>query len=247
MNRIELIREIFQKSNFKNYLEIGCNEGKSFLPVKAKYKTAVDPYFIIPTKEKVKWLLKEPSNLNSKYFEEESDTFFLNRKSYLEKTGPLEVVLVDGLHTYRAALSDVLHSLEYLNKDGIIIMHDCFPPFKAASLPTKAFPTAEDVKGVEGWTGEWCGDVWKAVVYLRRNLSDLLDVCVLHTDFGLGIVRPKGDIDKKKLVIDERSFKEIDQLTYDELIKDPAGMLNLKKADHASTIIKEVTAGNPKR
>jgi len=246
MNRIELIQSIFQKTNFQTYLEIGCEAGKSFLPIKAKYKTAVDPFFQIPLKRKARWIIQVPKNLNNKYFTEESDTFFLTRTGYLETLGQLDIVLVDGLHTFQASLNDVLNSLKYLNKDGIIIMHDCYPPNKAAALPTKTYPKPEDLVGVEGFTDQWYGDVWKTIVYLRRNLSELLDVCVIDTDCGLGIVRPKAPLAKSDLVVDEKSFSAIDRLTYDDLIQDIRSMLNLKNADHASTVIKEIVNNNKK-
>lgn len=243
MNRIGLIQGIFQKTKFQNYLEIGCSKGLSFLPIKAKNKTAVDPFFQIKIKHKVKWYIKEPTNFNNTFFEEESDTFFLNRKAHLENLGKLDVVLVDGLHTFRAALNDVLNSLNYLNKDGIIIMHDCYPSHKASAAPTKLYPTLEEQKAIEGWTDEWCGDVWKSIVYMRKHLSDVIDVCVINTDYGLGIVRVKNKMDVKGLKINEKAFSEIDKLVYEDLVQDPKSMLNLKEPEYTTTIIKEMTQG----
>lgn len=45
MNRTQLIQEIFKKTNFTGYLEIGCLKGKSFLPEREKNKTSVDAVF----------------------------------------------------------------------------------------------------------------------------------------------------------------------------------------------------------
>lgn len=241
MNRIELIQEVFKNTDFKNYLEIGCHKGLSFLPIKAKYKFGVDPSFKISTSRKLKWLLKVPSNINNKYFEETSDDFFLKRKAELKELEHLDVVLVDGLHTYRASLNDVLNSLKYLNTRGMIVMHDCYPPFKAAALPTSNYPSLEEQKGVEGWTGQWCGDVWKTIVYLRKRLGQKVDACVIDTDYGLGFVRPKAKIEDRELIIDEKLYTEIDQLTYDDLAKNPQLMIDLKNAQYAETIIKEMT------
>ena len=152
MNRLKLIQEIFQKTSFKNYLEIGCYKGKTFFPVKASNKIAVDPFFhILFLKEAIKWIIKEPINLKNKYFKEESEFFFLKRKRYLMKIEKLDVVFVDGLHTFKDSLKDVLNSLVYLNNKGVIIMHDCFPPNKAAALATKNFPTLQEREGIEGW------------------------------------------------------------------------------------------------
>jgi len=247
MNRIWLIQEIFRKTNFKNYLEIGCRTGSSFLPINARHKTAVDPVFRVPILFKIKYVIKIPNNLNNKYFEEESDIFFLRREKYLEKIGGFDVVLVDGLHTFQNSLNDVINSLKYLNDNGIIIMHDCFPPHRLASLPLEHYGSLDEMKKIEGWTSEWNGDVWKTIVYLRRNFNELLNICVIDTDYGLGIIRPKGSdkkIDIKNLLIDEKSYNEIKNLTYEELMQNTVVMLNLKKREYAYTLIDEITKHN---
>lgn len=197
---------------------------------------AVDPGFDIPVFRKLKWLIKYPNNINNQYFEETSDSFFENRKTEIQKRAPLDVVLVDGLHTFEAALKDVLNSLQYLNPKGIIVMHDCYPPFKAAALPTKDFPTDEEQQ-VEGWTGEWCGDVWKSIVYLRRNFPDSLKVCVIHTDYGLGIVRIVKPIDHL-FPINQKLFDEIDRLDYDDMVANQSEYIDLKDVSFAEELIK---------
>lgn len=242
MNRKKLIQEIFRKTNFTTYLEIGCSKGKSFLPVRCKNKMVVDPYFKITRTKKLLWLIKNPYNVNSKYFEETSDEFFQKREDLLSNSGKVDVVLVDGLHTFRASLNDVLNSLIHLNPYGIIIMHDCLPPDNTSAMPTKLFPNIEEQK-VEGWTSEWCGDVWKSIVYLRSNLSELLDVSVIDTDYGLGIVRIKNKI-VGKLNIDEKSFNAIDKMTYKEMIENKESVLNLKSSEYARKIVEEISAQN---
>jgi hypothetical protein len=229
LRRLRLIQSLFEKTQFKTYLEIGCYKGKTFLPIRAKRKIAVDPYFHpIFIKDALITILKTPQNITNRYFKETSDQFFLNRKSFLRRVSPLDVVFVDGLHTYEAALKDVLNALPYLNIHGVIVMHDCYPNSKVSALPTKSFPTGEDLKGVKDWTGAWSGDVWKAIVYLRENLYDLLDILVIDSDNGLGIIRLKHDLIDHDYRIKQKSFLDINSLTYDDLIKDLETFLNLK-------------------
>lgn len=245
MRRLQLIQSLFEKTHFKTYLEIGCYKGKTFLPIRAKCKIAVDPFFHpIFIKDALITILKAPQNITNRYFKETSDQFFLNRKSFLRRVAPLDVVFVDGLHTYEAALKDVLNALPYLNFNGVIVMHDCYPNSKASALPTKNFPTNEDLKDVEGWTGAWSGDVWKAIVYLRENLYDLLDVLVIDSDNGLGIIRLKHDLTDHDYRIKQKSFLDIDSLTYDDLIKDPETFLNLKPKEYAKILIDEIVSNN---
>ena len=237
MDRIELIQKIFRKTDFENYLEIGCQTGKSFLPIRAKNKIAVDPVFKIPIGRKFKWLFKWPANFKARYFTLESDTFFATQKGYLEQVGKLDLVLVDGLHNFRGALHDVLNSLVYLNKDGIIIMHDCFPPHEAASIYADIFPSEEQQRQAKGWTGEWCGDVWKSITYLLEKYPDHLDVGVIDTDYGLGYVRFKTVPDSRKFDVDEKLFDKINQLTYQEMKSDPKNIINLQPASYCDAIL----------
>lgn len=240
MNRIELIKEIFKRNKFNTYLEIGTRSGTSFFPIRCRHKIAIDPDFAVPWEKKAKWIIKNPRNLSAKYFEETSDDFFRYRQSFLEKTGKIDVVLVDGLHTFLASLNDVLNSLYYLNNDGVIIMHDCLPPNEAAALPTKQFPTEEE-RNVEGWSDQWNGDVWKSIVYLRRKLSHLVDVFVLDTDYGLGIIRKKNK-NREKVKIDKKLFDDIDAMTYHDLISNVKDLLGVRDVSEIPSILDNISA-----
>ena len=239
MNRIELIQAIFQKTELEYYLEIGCRKGRSFLPIVAKHKMVVDPAFAIPFYRKWKWGIKVPENTNNQYFEETSDDFFAKRKDLIKQ---LDVVLVDGLHTYRASLLDALNSLKYLNKDGIIIFHDCLPPNRAAAMPTELFPTKKEKRSIPGWTNEWCGDVYKTIIYLRKAFPEVLDALVVDTDYGLGILRPKVKLNPIDLKVDEALFEEINKIDYDQLMADTKNLINLKDANYTEVIIKEMVS-----
>lgn len=243
MKRLQIIQEIFKTTDFETYLEIGCYRGKTFFPVNAKYKIAVDPYFhVLFMKDAMLWTVKALKNIRNKYFQLESDVFFEKRKDFLNRVKPIDVVLIDGLHTFETSLNDVLNSLLYLNDLGVIIMHDCYPPNKGAALPTKHFPTKEEQSKEESWSGAWCGDVWKTIVYLIKTHSDMLDVCVINTNLGLGIVRFKKDVGKKNIQFDESAFLEIDQMTYDDLILDVERLLNLKPSNYGLELISDIAS-----
>jgi hypothetical protein len=240
MNRVKLIQEIFSNSNFSNYLEIGTRSGTSFFPIRCRNKTAIDPEFAIPWEKKAKWYIKNPCNFRSKYFEETSDDFFRLRQDHLKWTGPIDVALIDGLHTFQASLKDVINSLKYLSPNGIIIMHDCLPPNEAAAMPTKQFPSEEE-RNVEGWSDQWNGDVWKSIVYLRRHFSEFLKVFVLDTDYGLGIIRIKDKV-PAGLKIDPKKFDEIDAITYAEMIPRAEELLGVKDVSHISSLLEDIAA-----
>ncbi|WP_299130606.1 class I SAM-dependent methyltransferase [uncultured Winogradskyella sp.] len=226
MNRVELIQSIINKKKITRYLEIGTYKGQSFFPIKCKRKVAVDPQFNIPLKRKLKWIYKDFNNLFNTYAELTSDDFFEKKASLVQRFKP-QLVFVDGLHTFKASLLDVLNSLKYLSNDGVIIMHDCLPPNKAASIFANSFKEAIAMK-LEGWTGEWTGDVWKTIVYLKEKYGNALKVCVFDSDYGLGYIRVVGNVDD--FSIDEAIFNKVDAMSYDTLMADTS-LINLKPVD----------------
>ncbi len=43
-SRTEIIQKIIDKKNYKNYLEIGCDNDENFTQINAENKTGVDPF-----------------------------------------------------------------------------------------------------------------------------------------------------------------------------------------------------------
>ncbi len=101
-SRIEIIQNIINKKNYKNYLEIGCDKDENFLNIKAEKKVGVDP-------------------VRGGTLRMTSDEFFKqNNKKF-------DLIFLDGLHTYEQTIKDIDNSLEVLNERGAIIIHDCLP------------------------------------------------------------------------------------------------------------------------
>lgn len=238
MNRIDLINEIVLRNNKSTYLEIGVARGTTFFQIECENKVAVDPKFMFNGLKKLIWKYKNPTNKNNQYFNLTSDEFFTKEKDFLKNLNGIDVIFIDGLHTFENSLQDVLNSLKYLKKDGYIIMHDCFPPHEAAAMPTKTYPTVEQRK-VEGWTGAWCGDVWKSIAYLKAHYQSELDISVLNTDFGLGVITVKNSI-PTNLSIDENSFSTFNQMTYNEMKKNAEVILNLKNIDNKEATLNAI-------
>ena len=228
MNRISLIQNLINEREYSVYLEIGTYKGVSFLPIKCATKIAVDPKIKISLLKKLKLHFSKEKNTKNFYFEMTSDSFFQKRKKFLEKIGKLDIVLVDGLHTFEASLKDVLNSLKHLDDNGVIIMHDCSPPHQAAATPASSGAEAKKM-GVEGWTGTWCGDVWKTIVYLRKKYPDSLEAQVLNTDFGLGVINPLRKCKDLKLDINQDLFQEVNALEYEYLISNNGKAIGLKE------------------
>ncbi len=227
LNRLEVIQAIIDCKRAKTYLEIGVESGDVFLKVKASKKIAVDPEITITKKSRFRSIFKNIFNIFNKYYEMTSDVFFETKASFLKYR--LDVVFIDGLHTYGQSLKDVENCLKLLNDNGVIIMHDCNPLSASSACPALSWEHAESLK-LDGWTGEWSGDVWKTIAYLRSTQKKL-NVFVLDCDYGLGIIT-KG-IPENML---KYSKVEIEKLSYEDLEKNRSQILNLKNTDYFKEI-----------
>ena len=118
-----------------------------------------------------------------------SDDFFLQNKL------KFDCVFIDGLHIYDQVKRDIVNSSEFLNDNGFILVHDCLP----RSISNQAVPR---------YKLTWNGDVWKAIVDLRRDPN--LEIFTCLADEGISIIQKKKNsnilkIDKK---ISEIKFKD---------------------------------------
>ena len=118
-----------------------------------------------------------------------SDDFFMQNKL------KFDCVFIDGLHIYDQVKRDIVNSSEFLNDNGFILVHDCLP----RSISNQAVPR---------YKLTWNGDVWKAIVDLRRDPN--LEIFTCLADEGISIIQNKKNsnilkIDKK---ISEVKFKD---------------------------------------
>jgi len=226
MHRLDLIQQLIDRRRFRTYLEIGVSGGGVFFRVKCRKKIAVDPNFVFNWKGKLGEMWRNPSNIAASYFEMTSDQFFstMSDKTFQGRT--VDVVLVDGMHTFDYALRDVINSLKYLSEGGVIIMHDCNP------LTEEATCSFDEWKG-RGFTGYWNGDVWKVIPYLRQARPDL-DVFVADCDHGLGIVRKSGHKALETAGPDVTSFRT---LGFQDLKNSREKILNLRPASSLRDLV----------
>lgn len=219
MNRLFFLKKLFRKKKFKTYLEIGVFRGRVFFSVPAYNKIAVDPEFQFSASKKIKKAFRRFSNLWAKFYEKTSDIFFAENASTLFQKNKIDVCLVDGMHEYNFALRDIENSLKFMQKDGVVLVHDCNPVSKEASVSFEEYKK-------RGFVEDWNGDTWKAIVHLR-SLRDDINVFVLDCDQGLGIVTFGKPESRLKF-----THEEINALTYEQLSENRKEWLNLKEPDY---------------
>ncbi|GEM_PF-843404 len=207
INRTTVIQNIINKMGYKNYVEIGVERGINFFQIRCKNKFAVDIKFKIPGGFE--------NSESEKFYEIPSDEFFAKPPDEIVKNG-IDIVLIDGGHTYKQSLKDLINSLKYLNQNGIIILHDCLPTSESC-----AAPTWEEATKYTDFQGAWSGEVYKTIINIRRKEN--IFCAVLDCDHGVGIVK-KGIQENKIQMTDE----EIENLTFQDLMKNKEELLNLK-------------------
>ena len=101
-SRTNLIQQIINKQNYKNYLEIGCDNDENFANISIENKIGVDP-------------------LKGGTLRMTSDEFFkINKDNF-------DIIFLDGLHTYEQTIKDINNSLKFIKDKGVILIHDCLP------------------------------------------------------------------------------------------------------------------------
>jgi len=208
LNRTTIIQHLINKFSYRTYLEIGVERGINFFQIDAEIKFGIDPTFTIPGGYK--------NTEREKFYPITSDEFFADLPEEILEKG-LDIVFIDGLHTYEQSLRDVENCLRYLNPDGIIILHDCLP-----DSPATAMPTLEEARKHPDFKGNWTGDVYKTIIHLRTSRDDLF-VAVVNTDWGVGIVK-KG---KPESML-SMGIEDIKNMTFEEFVKCKEILLNLK-------------------
>jgi hypothetical protein len=109
----------------------------------------------------------------SVFVPQKSEQFF---RAVAPHAGKFDLVFIDGDHMAPLVYEEVHAALDIIQHRGVIVLHDCNPHTEA-------------MQQVPSVPGEWTGDVWKAVVRLRREGHELR---VIDSDYGIGVLVPRS-------------------------------------------------------
>lgn len=153
----EIITQIVRGCAFESFLELGIGCGvlsgmlRQHCP-QLKQITGVDVSDGDPPHEGVEWVRNKTTNA---FFRDDDRTW--------------DCIFVDADHMRPQATRDVVSSLKVLNDDGLLMMHDTYPP------------------NIESVNPMVCGDVFETYLALAERTD--LEVVTLPLFNGLTIVR----------------------------------------------------------
>ena len=203
---LKLLARIHAHLRPSTYVEIGIFAGASFrLALPPTIAIGIDP---APQFE-------APPSPSHRIFRQTSDSFFADRDLVQELGGRLvDLALIDGMHHFEFVLRDFLNLERHCAPDATILVHDCFPldEISAARERTTAF---------------WSGDVWRALLALKKWRPDLALHTVGAPPTGLGVI---GNLDPASRVLAEnldRICAEFFAVAYETIAGRKSEALNL--------------------
>jgi methyltransferase family protein len=167
-----------------NYFEIGVHKGVSLhqaLP-ETPHVIGIDPKPDIRAD-----IANQPPTSTAQIYELTSDEFFANYDLRELLGGNVALAFIDGLHLFEQVLQDFVNVERYSARDAVVLLHDCLP-FDAVTASR------------ERTTDFYSGDVWKAILALRRRRPELDMITVRTAPTGLCLV---GGLDREDRRLDE--------------------------------------------
>lgn len=190
MQHSDLINHLAH-DRYRRYLEIGVESGVTYKAVNIEEKTAVDPFFKVPT-----------STLSGRVFSLNSDAFFARDGNQYD------CIFLDGLHVYEQIRRDFLNSWGRLSPNGVVLIDDCIPSDDlAAGRDHHECIQAKIARGDPD--RNWMGDVYKLVVWI----NDFTDYSFCHVAGTQGVVAVWGHKTKRAPWIGDEDA--IARLSYD--------------------------------
>ncbi len=169
----EIARGLSRAGFLKRYLELGIRKGLCFNVVAPLSGEA----YAVDIKDYYKYI-KQNKNLiwnNIPTYE------FLKNHDPKKK---FNLVFIDADHSHKASLNDFELVLPLVNNNGIILLHDTYPPSEGFTSP------------------DYCADSYRTAEYIRNNFNKECEIVTLPFYFGVSVIR-KISLGKHLLWLEE--------------------------------------------
>lgn len=228
VSRLEVVQSCLDLFEDPHYLEIGVCEAKTFAPLRAGRKVAVDPAF---REGALDLIAAQP---NAEAHELTSDAYF---------GGPgrgrrFDVIYLDGLHTFEQTLRDLLNAVVVLNDKGIVVVDDVYPDSYHASLRDRRQSTKlRQALGLGG--GAWMGDVYRLTFFVDSFLQQFSYRMVSDNHGQLVVWRaPRPHVT-------DRSAEWVARAPFEAVLLDPDSQRRLTLADIVREAARDLGLAGP--
>ena len=199
--RINLLINMLNKEI--KYLEVGVNQGQTFIAVNAENKWGVEP---APTFS----LRNLPKGM--RIFKETSDSFFTKLSSNVL----FDVVYLDGLHEWSQTYRDLINSLNATSQDSFIIIDDVIPTDNFSAIPNQIKALRSRwASGLTGWN--WHGDVYKILFALDEFHPELKTMTICDFEGNSQLIVWKKDKSQRTFNLKKEAAIKLSSLTYEDL------------------------------
>ena len=156
--RTKFLNQIILDNEYKSYLEIGIDNCENYNAILTETKVSVDPSDLRGCKP---------------MFMLTSDDFFSINKS------KFDLIFIDGMHTFEVSFRDLLNSLNILNENGTIVLHDTFP----RKYEHQTVPATDPC---------WTGDVWKTILKAQLEIKNI-SIRTYDVESGITIIKKSSN------------------------------------------------------
>ena len=143
-----------------SYLELGIRKGPCFNEVSPLVN---GPAYAVDINDCYKDI---KHNKNLVWYEGTSTKFLKNHNSDKK----FDLVFIDADHSHKASLNDFTLVLPHVNDNGLILLHDTYPPEKKFT------------------SSKFCSDTYKTANYIRNHYPEC-EITTIPIFFGISIIR----------------------------------------------------------
>lgn len=173
MRKYEIARLLGKKFGYSSYFEI-CTPttGLTYSSVdKEQFPRRVRVMYLRPDK------FSDGDQIDFSVEHENGEELYEKLMRSGEK---FDVVFVDPYHTYTESLRDLVYGLHLVKPNGIVLVHDCFPPNEFSASPSFI-------------SGEWCGLTFVAFLDIVL-FNPEFQYFTINSDYGCGVIYKAGQV-----------------------------------------------------
>lgn len=149
-----------EAGSLNRYLELGIRSGSCFNCV-ARFANEAFAVDIDDCHKHIK------NNKNLVWFHGTTNDFFKKHN----KKKKFDLVFIDACHSHIASLEDFTNVLPLTNDNGLILLHDTYPPSEKFT------------------NNHYCSDTYKTAEVIKRDFSKQCEIVTIPLFYGVSIVR----------------------------------------------------------